>query len=58
MADEYILEDVKLKCEEYLINILQNENYGVINEMAELYNAEHLREYCNWFARRHALPSS
>jgi hypothetical protein len=23
--------------------------------MADLYNAEHLKEYCNWFQRRHPL---
>lgn len=54
MADEYILEDVKLSCEQYLINILNADNFVLINEMAEIYNAEKLREYCNWFYRRHA----
>ncbi len=53
VADEYILEDVKIKCEQYLINILNAENYSLINDMAEMYNAERLKEYCNWFFRRH-----
>lgn len=25
----------------------------MINDMSELYNAERLKEYCNWFFRRH-----
>jgi hypothetical protein len=29
------------------------DNYSLINEMADLYNAEKLKEYCNWFYRRH-----
>lgn len=53
VADEYILEDVKQCCEQYLINILNIDNYSLISDMAELYNAERLREYCNWFYRRH-----
>ena len=44
---------MKLKCESYLINILNTENYNIVNETAELYNAERLKEYCNWFYRRH-----
>mmetsp|Transcript_250 Transcript_250/g.148 ORF Transcript_250/g.148 Transcript_250/m.148 type:complete len:132 (+) Transcript_250:1259-1654(+) len=53
VADEYILEEVKSKCESHLINILNVDNYPVISEVAEVYNAEKLREYCNWFYRRH-----
>jgi hypothetical protein len=26
----------------------------MINEMAEMYNAERLKEYCNWFYRRNS----
>jgi len=64
VSDEYILEDVrfliikilkvKMCCERYLIDFLNLENFFAINEQAELYNAERLKEYCNWFFRRHA----
>jgi hypothetical protein len=43
-----------MNCEEYLINILNTENFASINDMAEMYNAERLREYCNWYYRRHS----
>lgn len=43
-----------MSCEEYLINILNADNFSLINEMAEMYNAERLKEYCNWFFRRHS----
>lgn len=43
-----------MSCEQYLINILNADNFGIINDMAEMYNAEKLKEYCNWFYRRHA----
>lgn len=43
-----------MSCEQYLINILNADNFGLINDMAELYNAERLKEYCNWFYRRHS----
>lgn len=40
-------------CEKHLIDILNIDNFTVINEMAEIYNAERLKEYCNWFYRRY-----
>lgn len=43
-----------MNCEEYLINILNTENYSLINDMADMYNAERLKEYCNWYYRRHS----
>ena len=43
-----------MQCEKYLIDFLNVENYQAINEQAELFNAERLKEYCNWFYRRHA----
>jgi len=43
-----------MSCEKYLIDILNVDNYSLINEMAEIYNAERLKDYCNWFYRRHA----
>ncbi len=64
VSDEYILEDVSLKsfydfqvklhCEECLINFLTVDNFHLISEHAELYNTERLKEFCNWFYRRHA----
>ena len=41
-----------MNCEQYLINILNLDNYVLINDMADMYNAERLKEYCNWFFRR------
>ena len=29
----------------------------MINETAEMYNAERLKEYCNWFYRRHSFTN-
>ncbi len=43
-----------MNCEQYLINILTGENFALINDMADMYNAERLKEYCNWFFRRHS----
>jgi hypothetical protein len=42
-----------MHCEQNLINVLCLDNYSLINEMADIYNAERLKEYCNWFYRRH-----
>lgn len=42
-----------MSCEQYLINILNTDNITLINDMAEMYNAERLKEYCNWFYRKH-----
>ena len=43
-----------MRCEEYLINNLNADNFQVFSEMADMYNAERLRDYCNWFYRRHS----
>ena len=43
-----------MTCEQYLIDILNQDNFQVINDMADIYNAERLKEYCSWFFRRHA----
>ena len=42
-----------MHCEEYMISILNVDNFTVINEMADMYNAENLVKYCSWFYRRH-----
>ena len=38
-----------------MISILNGDNYPLINDMAEMYNAERLKEYCNWFFRSHCF---
>lgn len=38
-----------------MISILNIDNYVLINDMADMYNAERLKEYCNWFYRRHCF---
>lgn len=43
-----------MNCEQFLINSLNADNFSLINDMSEMYNAEHLKEYCNWFYRGHA----
>jgi hypothetical protein len=52
VADEYLLQDVKLKCENYLIDNLNQDNFQQVSEMAEMYNAERLIDYCNWYKRK------
>ena len=47
VSDKYMLEDVKLECE-----IRLKEYVGVqprIKEWAEMYNADNLKAYCEWF---------
>lgn len=39
-------------CEQHLVDILSAYNFDVINDKADMYNAERLKEYCNWFYRR------
>lgn len=44
-----------MRCEEYLIGCLTEENmdkYHTFMQMADMYNAEKLREYCYWYFRR------
>jgi hypothetical protein len=33
--------------------MLNTENFKDIDEIAERYNAERLKEYCSWFARQY-----
>jgi hypothetical protein len=54
VADEYILEEVKLECEARLVQMLTIENFHLISSVAENFNADRLREYCNWFFRRYS----
>ena len=52
IADEYLLEDVKNHCQNELINLIDETTYQTISEMGELYNADRIVEYCQWFQRR------
>lgn len=52
VADEYLLEDVKNACQQELIKLVDENTYQNISEMGELYNAERIVEYCQWFQRR------
>jgi hypothetical protein len=52
VADEYLLEDVKTHCQSELIQLIDENTYQVISEMGELYNAERIVEYCQWYQRR------
>jgi hypothetical protein len=49
VADEYLLEDVKNACQLELIKLVDENTYQNISEMGELYNAERIVEYCQWF---------
>ena len=55
VSDEYLLEEVKLECEKRLVSMLNEDNVEVITEVAERFNAEKLREHCQWFRRRYGL---
>jgi hypothetical protein len=44
---------VKHECEERLVNMLSTENFKEIDEIADRYNAERLKEYCQWFSRQY-----
>jgi len=52
VADEYLLEDVKNHCQNELIKLIDETTYQTISEMGELYNADRIVEYCQWFQRR------
>lgn len=52
VADEYLLEAVKNHCQIELIKLIDENTYQTISEMGELYNAELIYEYCQWFQRR------
>ena len=52
VADEYLLEEVKTHCQIELIKLIEDHTFHTISEMGELYNAEKIIEYCQWFQRR------
>ena len=49
VADEYLLEDVKFHCQNELIKLIDESTFQTISEMGELYNADRIEEYCQWF---------
>lgn len=49
VADELLLENVKNHCQYELIKLIDERTYHMIAEMGELYNAERIVEYCQWF---------
>ena len=48
VSDKYMLEEVKLECEIRLRNMAET-NLEQVQEWAEMYNAENLRKYCEWY---------
>ena len=52
VADEYLLEELKNICQNEIIEIIDQDTYQLISEMGELYNADRIVEYCQWFKRR------
>lgn len=50
VADEYLLEDVKNQCQTKLITMIDETTFNLISEIGELYNAERIEEYCNWYS--------
>jgi len=58
VADEYLLEDVKIHCSNELIKLIDESTYQTISEMGELYNADRIVEYCQWFQRRKMMQYS
>lgn len=55
VADEYILEDVKNECQHELIQLIDESTYHIISEMGELYSADRIVEYCQWYWRNKSI---
>ena len=53
VADEEFLDDVKMKCEQRLIHLCSVQSFVYIDHVADLYNANRLKEFCSWFQRIH-----
>jgi len=50
VSDKYMLEDVKLECEIRLKDFVGTEGTETqIQEWAEMYNADNLKAYCEWY---------
>ena len=52
VADEYLLDDLKNLCQKELIELIDEDTYQSISEMGELFNADRIVEYCQWYKRR------
>ena len=52
VSDEYLLEELKNNCKAELIKLIDEYTYHTISEMGELYNADRIVDYCQWFKRR------
>ena len=51
VADEEFLNDVKMKCEQRLIELCCEQNFVYIDHVSDLYNANRLKEFCLWYLR-------
>ncbi len=49
ISDKYMLEEFKLECEIRLRNMMSSSNVKSIHNWAELYNADNLKDYCEWY---------
>lgn len=48
-SDQFMIDDVKLQCEEKLTIMMNKENFKEIAEAAETFNAHELKAYSQWF---------
>jgi len=51
VADEEFLDAVKMKCEQRLIQLCSLQSFMYIDHVADLYNANGLKEFCQWYQR-------
>mmetsp|Transcript_13078 Transcript_13078/g.17684 ORF Transcript_13078/g.17684 Transcript_13078/m.17684 type:complete len:86 (-) Transcript_13078:425-682(-) len=51
VADEEFLDDVKMKCEQRLISLCTTHSFVYVDHVADMYNANRLKDYCQWFLR-------
>ena len=52
VSDEYLLEELKNNCQAELIKLIDDYTFHTISEMGELYNADRIVDYCQWYKRR------
>lgn len=51
VADEEFLDDVKMICEQRLIKLCSIHSFVYIYHVADLYNANMLKDFCQWYQR-------
>lgn len=51
VADEEFLDDVKMICEQRLIKLCTVQSFVYIFHVADLYNANRLKDFCLWYQR-------